>query len=82
MLNIPAPYPHPGCTAFLAGTAEEVRLIQRNADGTCLISIADRRFPSERASGNRTVPARDLHETPTGALGRPKRRAARRKGKG
>lgn len=63
MLSTPAPYPHPGAAAFVRGTGEPCRIIQRNADDTCLVSLTDRRYPREAASGNRTVPLADLAAT-------------------
>ncbi len=78
MLSVPADYPHPGCTAFLAGTAEAVRLIQRNADGSCLVQRTGPVSRSEGASIERRVPFADLFENALAALGKskPRRRAA------
>lgn len=73
MLRVPAQYPHPGSTAYVAPHGEQVRIIQRNADGTAL--IAHQRPASDRsASDTRTVPAADLHATPEAAIGKRIRR--------
>lgn len=72
MLNAPAPFPNPGSTAFLRGTADKVTVIQRNADATAVVKVHPPRFmtPSERdawrrrgATLTRTVEVRDLYET-------------------
>jgi len=84
MLNATAPFPHPGSTAFLRGTADKVTVIQRNADATALVKVHPPRFmtPAERdawrrrgASLTRTVEVRDLYDTPLKAqfCGRPPR---------
>lgn len=68
MLKQPAEFPHPGSTAFLAPHGEQVRIIQRNADGTVLVAL--QRRPSDRsASDTRTVPATDLHAKAEAAIG-------------
>ena len=68
MLQSATTFPHAGAPAFLRPTAEPVKIIQRNANGTCLISLTDKRFPREAASGNRTVDLAELAETAEEAL--------------
>lgn len=78
MLKTPTEFPHQGSTAYLTPHGEEVRIIQRNADGTALIAH-QRPVALRSASDTRTVPQGDLHATPEAALGRKpirKRRAA------
>ena len=77
MLNTPAPFPHPGSAGFVLASGEPVRILQRNADGTCLVSLTDRRYSHEAASGNRTVAAAELVETLAAALVKHPRRKAR-----
>lgn len=81
MLKFKAPFPFNGCKAFLAGSADPVTVIRRNADGTSLVRMDDKPFaPASRdASGNRTVDKDDLHKTEEAAVkaGLPKRRKAR-----
>lgn len=74
MLKQPSEYPHPGSVAFVTPHGEQVRIIQRNANGTAL--IAHHRPAAMRgASDTRTVPQSDLHATLEAALGiKPKRR--------
>lgn len=61
MLHAPAEYPHPGSDAFLAPGGDPLRIIQRRADGRLVVALTDARFPPERASGNRTVEAAEVH---------------------
>lgn len=84
MLATITDFPQAGSIAFLRGTAEQARIIRRNADGTAFISLTDRKFPSERASGNRTIDAADLYPDAETAMhcGRTARRSTRRTGKG
>lgn len=78
MLRVPSEFPHPGSMAFVTPHGEQVRIIQRNANGTAL--IAHQRVPALRcASDTRTVPQADLFATLEAALGRKparKRKAA------
>ena len=69
MLRVQSEFPHPGSVAFVTPHGEQVRIIQRNANGTAL--IAHQRPASDRsASDTRTVPQADLHATLEAALGR------------
>lgn len=63
-------FPHAGSKAFLAGTADPVTIMRRNADGTALVRIDPKpHAPRNRdASGNRTVAFDDLHETERAAF--------------
>lgn len=70
MLHVPAPFPHVGATCYFDDkdahgrpVVEPARILRDNGDGTALLSLTDRRFPREIASGNRTVPFADLRET-------------------
>lgn len=71
MLSAPAPYPHVGCEAYLRKTGQKLRVLRDNGDRTVLCS-----FPStftqprlgKMASGNRTVPLRDIFPTEMEAL--------------
>lgn len=68
MLQVPADFPMPGSRAFVEGSGEEVRIIQRNADGTCLLQRMGRAYnATERAMGNLTLPLALLHPTETAA---------------
>lgn len=69
MLRTPSEFPHPGSTAYLSPHGEEVRVIQRNADGTVLIAL-QRLAPDRSASDTRTVARADLHEAQAAAIGR------------
>ena len=42
---------------------EPARILRNNGDGTVLVSLTDRRYPSEVASGNRTVELARLRAT-------------------
>lgn len=76
MLKHPAEFPHPGSTAFVAPHGEQVRIIQRNADGTFLIAHQRHRAPGS-ASDTFRAEAETVHRTPEAAIGRkPKRRRA------
>ena len=84
MLQVPADFPMPGSHAFVEGSGEEVRIIQRNADGTCLLQRMARAYnATERAAGNFTLPLAQLHATETAAVlgpARPRRRKTNRRG--
>lgn len=80
MLSAPAPFPHPGCAAFERGTGAEVRIIQADSEGRCLV----RRFGrsgalDSNASGNTRIARRDLFPTraEAKAAGHPKPKARR-----
>lgn len=79
MLKTPADFPHSGSTAYVAPHGEQVRIIQRNADGSFL--IAYNRHPSIHGSASDTYRAEAsmVHATLEAAIGlKParKRRAA------
>ena len=70
MLHVPAAFPFVGSKCFFddvdaAGRVivEPARILRDNGDGTALLSLTDRRYPHEVASGNRTVPFALLRET-------------------
>lgn len=63
MLQVETPFPQAGSNGFLFGSADPVRIIQHNADGTCLVQ---RTGPHSRAVGaSRTarVPRKDIVAT-------------------
>ena len=75
MLKTPAEFPHPGSTAWLEPHGEEVRILQRNADGTALVALVHRPPLGGTASDTRTVEAAHLHPRQEAAIGiKPKRR--------
>lgn len=78
MLNVPAPFPHPGAAAFVIGTAQPCRIIQRRADGLVTIALAGR-YPT--ASSTRTVELAELAATAEDALAPLLRRRRRAKAK-
>ncbi|MYL98736.1 hypothetical protein GR702_13280 [Novosphingobium sp. FGD1] len=70
MLNVSAPYPHAGSTAYIDDIdclgndiVRKVRIIAHKPEDLVLIGIRDRLAPREAASGNRTVPLSSLRET-------------------
>lgn len=71
MLKTAATFPYPGSAAFLRGSAQPCRILQRRADGQVTIAI-DERFKT--ASSTRTVPAADLCATASEAAAPTKRR--------
>ncbi len=83
MLNVAAQFPHAGSIAYIddvdgsgCDVVEKVRIIAHKPGGQALIAIRSRRFPSEIASGNRTVPLSSLRETERAQpVPAPKRRA-------
>lgn len=78
MLSNPATFPHAGAPCFVRGTAEPARIIQRNADGTCLVSLEGPRPRSEDASRTCRLPLAELAATAEQAMDlarRPRRRA-------
>ena len=69
MLAIPAPFPHAGSFAFVAGTAERVRIIRTDQHAkTAFVALDDAHAP-RIASGNFNTPLSDLHPTRDAALG-------------
>lgn len=79
MLSIPTEFPHVGSTAYIRGSGHPCRIIQRNANGTCLVSLTDRRWRHEAASGNTTHALTDLFATPEEAFANPQPRRPRRR---
>lgn len=72
MLAIKAPFPFVGATAYVKGSAQEVTILQRNADGTCSVKLHPPRHMTREqqvawhnrgASLTRTEDAGDLYET-------------------
>lgn len=64
MLSIPTEFPMAGSIGYTVGAVEQVRIIGRDDYNICQITIIDRRFQSEKASSNRSVPLSQLRETP------------------
>lgn len=86
MLSAPAPFPHPGCAAFERGTGAEVRIIQADAEGNCLVTRLDREAGRSgaldtNASGNTRIARVDLFPTRAEAIatGHPKAKRTRAK---
>lgn len=78
MLNVSAPYPHAGSTAYfddvdLDGNdiVRKVRIIAHKPEDQVLIAIRDRLYPREIASGNRTISFSQLRETEQPASPKP-----------
>jgi len=70
MLACPAEFPHAGSRAFERGSGAPLTIIQRNADGTCLVR-RDPKFGELRnrnASGNARVAFADLAASEDEAL--------------
>lgn len=76
MLQVEAPFPHTGSNAFLKGSADPVRIIQRNADDTCTVQRLGHLSRALGASRTRRVPLADLVATPAEAVpaAKPRRR--------
>lgn len=88
MLNVPAPYPHAGSTAYIDDidcldkpVVRKVRIISHKPEDLVLIAIRDRLAPREAASGNRTVPLSSLRETEQPELHTPAKPSGRTKGR-
>lgn len=90
MLAIATEFPQTGSAAFIKGSADPVTIIQRNADGTCVVRLDARpgQLAPRGSTGNRRVHASELCATEDEAMfgpgGRRSRRAAstrRRAGK-
>lgn len=89
MLNVSAPFPYPGSTAYIddidhqsKDVVERVRIISVDDAGEALISIRSRRYRHEMASGNRRVPLSDLRAQPEAepiVVAKPARRAKGRR---
>lgn len=80
MLRSPAPFPFTGAEAFVRKTGEKVRILRDNRDGTRLVAFSGTRAIPQLgriASGNCSLPMRDLFATEAEAL--KGRRARRRK---
>lgn len=71
MLRTPTEFPNQGAAAFLRGTAQPCRIIQRRADGQVMVAI-DERY--KQASSTRTVPLADLCATASEASAPARRR--------
>ena len=79
MLKTPSEFPHPGAAAYVAPHGEAVRIIQRNADGSCLVARQRHAQAYANASDTFRAQAGTIHATLEAAIGkRPakKRRAA------
>lgn len=83
MLASPTDFPHAGSRGFLAGTADPVTIIRRNADGTSLVRIdgTPLRPGSRDASGNKTVGGDELFGTEREAFEAALPKKAKRKGR-
>jgi hypothetical protein len=87
MLRTLTPFPHVGSAAFLATPGDEpqtCRILRRHSGhsdqaATALIALTGRNYPGEVASGNRTVPMAELHETYAAALRAATKRSRSRK---
>lgn len=82
MLRSFAEFPHAGSQAFLASTAEPVRIIRHNGDGTVLIAAQQTRanpVAHREASGNRNVPRAVLFASADEATAPPTGKRRRRK---
>lgn len=74
MLNVTAPFPHAGSTAFMddidlhgGDIVRKVCIIAHKPEDLVLIAIRDRLYSREIASGTRTVDLSALRETETAA---------------
>ncbi|ABD25078.1 hypothetical protein Saro_0631 [Novosphingobium aromaticivorans DSM 12444] len=76
MLRTPTDFPYVGSTAFVSPNADQVRILQHNANGTVLVAFV--RHPADRsASDTRTVDRNEIFASVEAALGkRPRRRKA------
>lgn len=92
MLAVATEFPQVGSHCFFDDVdqqnrpvVEPARILRNNGDGTVLVSLTDRRYPREVASGNRTVELARLRATekpefPAAASGRkPKAKKANRR---
>lgn len=61
MLATPAPFPHPGSTAWLRPEGHQLRIIQHTCDGRLLCQrVETDRTRATRASGTTTVAMADV----------------------
>ena len=63
MLSVEAPFPQNDSRAFVRTTAEAVRIVRRNPDGTAFVIRTGLRPAEKRASDSFTIPLSDLFET-------------------
>lgn len=70
MLAVHTEFPHVGSNCYFDDVdkrnqpvVEPARILRDNGDGTALLSLTDRRYPGEVASGNRTVDFSRLRAT-------------------
>jgi hypothetical protein len=78
MLQVQSPFPNPGAAGFIIGTADPVRIIQRNRDGSMLVQRTGQMARAEGASRTRTVQAGEIVATRDEAL-QPAKPSRRRK---
>lgn len=74
MLSIQTEFPYTGARAFIRHTAEEVRIIQRNANRTVVVGRAGVHPAQRRATDTFRVDAGQLVATEEEARALPKRR--------
>ena len=74
MLQVETPFPQAGSNGFLFGSAEPVRIIQRNADGTCLVQRTGDLARGLGASRTLRVASADIVKTQAEAFPRAKHR--------
>ena len=63
MLSVDAPFPENDSTAFVRHTAEAVRIVRRNRDGTAFVIRKGLRPAERKASDSFTIPMIDLFAT-------------------
>ncbi len=74
MLKVEAPFPQAGSNGFLFGSAQSVRIIQRNADGTCVVQRTGHMSRAEGASRTLRVAGKDIVASQAEASPKPTRR--------
>lgn len=80
MLNQPAPFPHPGSSAFIAAAAPDLdprqcTVLRHNRDGTLLVALVSLPGELRGASHNREVARAELFEHLVDAMpAQPRRR--------
>lgn len=86
MLNVSAPYPHAGSTAYFddldldgKDIVRKVRIIAHKPEELVLVAIRDRLYPREIASGNRTISLSQLRESEQPTSPQPSGRAKGRR---
>ena len=77
MLQVETPFPQAGSNGFLFGSAAPVRILQRNADGTCLVQRTGDIARGEGASRTLRVSNADIVATQAEAFPRAKHRRRR-----